>query len=126
MKATCALLALALTFVTSCFAKIVSSDELYFIKNKDGRTPISTVNDLIKDKAISKIKTYGDGSAHIISFAKKNGPVKLYSVDQKGFIYSIKPFTDYSVMKVEPNGKFSFQEVPKRKYLVNSKGFFLY
>lgn len=125
MKAVLMILALSL-LTSSSFAKIISTDDKFFITTKDGQIPLSSVNDMLKSKTISKIKLYGDGSAHIISFAKKKGPMKLYSVDEKGFIYSIKPFSEYSVTKVDENGKFSFQEDPKRKYTVSPKGFFFY
>lgn len=85
-----------------------------------------SVNDMIQKNTISNIKTYGDGNANLISFSENKGPVKLYSVDHKGFIYSIKPFSNYTVSDVDADGKFKFTEVPNRRYVVDAKGFFFY
>lgn len=126
MKMLLTLLALALMLSTSAFAKIVTNDGQFFIKTKKGTHPIMSVNELIEKKEISQIKMYGKGNVHVLSFATKKGPEKLYSVDQKGFIYSIKPFSDYSISKVDANGKFQFKQVPKRNYVVDAKGFFFY
>lgn len=124
MKTTLALLALSAIFSTSAFAKIVMKKNQYFIETKRHATPLSLVNELVKKDQITRVKVYGN--AHLISYATKEGPVKLYSVDEKGFTYAIEPFSTYSVSNIEKNGKFQFNEVPGRKYVVDAKGFFIH
>lgn len=126
MKTALTLISFLLLISTSSFARIVHSQDKMFIEHDGNRVPLETVNILIKDKKISKIKLYGEGKAHVISFAKKGESEKLYSVDEKGFIYSLDPFTNYRVKDVHDDGRISFQEVPGRKYKISSKGFFLY
>lgn len=125
MKNVCLMLSFLIT-TSSAFAKITIKDKKIFIEDKSTSTPLLAVNDMLKDKSISKLKTYDDGKIHLISFAKKDGPVKLYSVDEKGFIYDIAPFSGYTVTKINDKGQFEFAEVPNRKYTVSSKGFYLY
>lgn len=119
-------LSLSLLISTSALAKIVSDNGQYFVETKDGKKPLMNVNDMIKKKTISKVKIYGDGKVNLISFAKDDGPMQLHSVDEKGFIYNIEPFSKYEVTEVFSDGKFTFKEAPNRKYTVNSKGLFLY
>ena len=120
------ILPLLVLMTSSAFANIVSSKGEYFVETKNGKNPIMNVNEMVKNETISKIQTYGEGKVHMISFSKENGPVMLYSVDEKGFIYSIKPYSAYTVSSVDKDGKVSFKEVPKRKFSVDAKGFFLY
>lgn len=126
MKTSLSLLTLSLVLSTSAFAKIVKEKDRLFVETRNSKTPIHMVNQLIKEKKISKLKTYENGKVHVLSFSKHDGPVKLYSVDEKGYIYSIEPFSNYSISHVDDNGKFQFNEVPNRKYVVDAKGFFLY
>lgn len=120
-----------ITFIASslllsqiAFAKITTAKDNYFIQTSQGDIPIILVNTMIKEKKISAIMLYGD--ANLISYATKDGVVKLYSVDAKGFTYSIEPFASYNVTSTELDGKFQFKEKPDRKYFVDAKGFFLY
>lgn len=124
MKRTLTLLALSAALSTSAFAAIVSSKGQYFIETKSGVQPLMAVNEMIQKNTISNIKTYG--SANLISFSEKKGPVTLYSIDHKGFIYSIKPFSGYTVSDVDAEGKFKFSEVPNRQYVVDAKGYYFY
>lgn len=126
MRTEITLLTFLLLISTSSFARIVHNQDKMFIEHGGNRVPLESVNLLIKDNKISKIKLYGEGRAHVISFAKKGDSEKLYSVDEKGFIYSLDPFTNYQVKDVYEDGRLSFQEVPGRKYKISSKGFFLY
>jgi|GEM_PF-6034368 len=126
MKTSLALLTLAFLLPSSIYAKIISSNDLYYIQTRKGNVPVMSVNKMISEKTISNIKIYGNGMPHLISFATKNGPVKLYSVDERGFIYSIEPFTSFTVSTTEDNGQFQFNEVPGRKYNVDTKGFFFH
>ena len=126
MKTSVVLLTLSFLLPTSIYAKIISSNDLYYIQTRKGNVPVMSVNKMISEKNISNIKIYGNGMPHLISFAKKNGPVKLYSVDEIGYIYSIEPFTSYTVSTTEDDGQFQFNEVPGRKYNVDSKGFFFH
>jgi len=126
MKKSLTMLTLMTFFATSAYAKVFIHKDKYFIKTLQGGTPLLSVNELLKEESISRIKIYGNGNAHLISFSKNNGPEKLYSVDENGFTYAIEPFTSYSVSSAEEDGRFQFNEIPGRKYRVNSKGFFLY
>ena len=126
MKKTLTLLSLSMLLTTSVFAKIVTEEGQYYVESKAGKTAMMNVNDMLKKNEISKVKIYGEGKVNLISFSKESGPEKLYSVDEKGFIYSIEPFTSYTVTNVMPDGKFQFKETPKRKYTVSPKGFFVY
>jgi len=126
MKKTLTLITLGVILSTSAFAKIVAVDGQYFIESKQGKSALVSVNELIKNKSVTNVKLYGEGKANLISFSKSDMPETLYSVDEKGFIYSIKPFATYTVSSVDADGKFQFKEVPKRKYTVDAKGFFIY
>lgn len=126
MKKTLTLLTLSAILSTSAFAKIVTENGQYFIESKQGKAALLSVNDLVKKKAALKVKTFGEGKANLISFSNDGGPETLHSVDEKGFIYAIKPFSSYTVTNVDADGKFQFKEVPKRKYVVDAKGFFFY
>lgn len=126
MKTAFTLIVFLLLISTSSFARIVHTQDKMFLEQGGNRVPMETVNQLIREKKISKIKLYGEGKAHVISFAKKGEAEKLYSVDEKGFIYSLDPFASYRVKNVHDDGRISFQEVPGRKYKISSKGFFLY
>ena len=109
----------------SLFAAITSEKGKYYITSKNGKAPLLKVNELLSNKKIKNVKIYDNGRINAISF--KNGKErKLYSVDSKGFIYSIAPFSKYDISKVHTNGKFEFKQIPNRKYTVNEKGFFLY
>jgi len=124
-----------LTFIIGCailfhipngHSKIVNQNGEFFVVNNQERIPIFIVNQLIEKGELSRIKLYGAGSAHLISFKKNNDKEeKLYSVDEKGFIYSISPFTDYSVTDVDELGNFKFRETQNKKFFINPKGFFL-
>lgn len=126
MKNLMTLLSLSVFFSTSAFAKIIVNKNLLYIQTSTEVAPLTTVNDLIKQNSISNLKMYGNGSAHIISYAIKKDVVKLYSVDEKGFTYAIEPFSSYNVSNTDEQGKFQFNEIPGRKFVVDSKGFFLY
>ena len=126
MKTFVILLVLSILLSATANAKVIISKDIYYIENKNGNIPLLSVNAMIKEKSISKIVLYGNGSANLISFATKNGPVKLYSIDEKGFTYSIEPFASYNVTSTDQDGKFEFKEVPKRKYYIDAKGFFFY
>lgn len=126
MKTALILACFILFTSTASFGRIVHSKDKLFLEQNGERIPIETVNQLVKDKTISKIRLYGEGKVHLISFAKKGDAEKLYSVDDKGFIYSLSPFTNYKVKDIDGEGKISFQEAPGKKYRISSKGFFFY
>jgi hypothetical protein len=126
MKTAFTLFTFLILISSSSFARIVHTQDKIFFEQWGNRVPLETINRLITEKKISKIKLYGEGKAHVISFAKKGEKEKLYSVDEKGFIYSLEPFTNYKIKDVHEDGKFSFHEVPGRNYKVSPKGFFLY
>ena len=116
-----------LAFLTfSSYAKVVFTKDRLYLQKKGEQLPISFVNEMIENKAISKIKLYGGGDIRLISFAKEDSKEKLYSVDEKGYVYSIEPFTSYSVSKVNSNGTVEFKQQPGKQYRINKDGFFLY
>lgn len=111
---------------TSAFASIVRVDDKLFLRSKGKQVPLLMVNELIQNKTVTKVKLYGEGRVPMVSFAKKNEKEKLYSVDEKGFVYSIEPFASYDVADIGDDGSIRFKQVPGRKYKINSQGFFLY
>lgn len=125
MKNASLILACAL-MASSSFASIVSEKGRLFVQTQTSKQPIMKVNELTAKNQIDKVKLYDNGSVNIISFSTPKEGQRLYSVDQKGYIYSIEPFSKYEVSKVHPGGKIEFKQVPNRKYTVNEKGFFLY
>ena len=126
MKNVSVLLLSAFLFNSPAFAKIVVQKNKVFIEGDGNRTPLSLVNEMIKKKEISKLKLYGAGKANVISFAKKGEKEKLYSVDKKGFVYAIDPFSKYEVKKVDDKGLVQFKEVPGKSYKITSQGFFIH
>jgi hypothetical protein len=111
---------------TSLFAKIVKKEDGLYIESKESQSPIESINHLVRLGSVKKLTIYGNGNINLVSFAKGNGPLKLYSVDLKGFIYAIEPFSSYRISEVHPDGSFRFQEFPNRKYKINDQGYFLY
>ena len=120
------LIILSLITSFSALAKVVIKKDELFLDTKAGRTPISSLNTMLDKKEVKNLKLHGDGKAHVVSFAKKNGEEKLYSIDQRGFIYDIEPFSKYSVSKVYENGDIEFKEVPGKRYKVTAEGYFVY
>jgi hypothetical protein len=116
-----------LSFVSfSAIGKIVPVNGRFFIEASGARQPIFLVNDAIDKGLVSKVKLFNGGRIHILSFAKEKGEEYLYSVDEKGFTYSIHPFSSYTVSDVDDDGKFRFQQVPGKKFFVDKNGFFLH
>jgi len=111
---------------SAAFAKITIEKNQLYIETNSVKAPLLVVNQMLKEKSISNLKTYEKGNIHLVSFAKKDGAVKLYSVDEKGFIYDIAPFSSYSVSSTDEKGRFEFAEIPNRKYTISPKGFYLY
>lgn len=126
MKTVLTFFALLITVQTTAFAKIVMIDDKVYLR-KDGRqVPVFRVNELIDKSKVKKVNLYGEGKAHIISFAIGKEREKLYSVDNNGYIYSIEPFSKYSVEKIADGDRFVFREQPGKKYRVTDKGFFIH
>lgn len=126
MKKMLSTLLLLSALVPIAQAKIIKEKYDFLIVTKKGESPIFMVNKLIKEKSVSRIKIYGNGDIHLLSFAKDGEEEKLYSVDDKGYIYAIDPFSSFTVSKVEKDGGFQFKEKPGVKYKVSSNGFFLH
>lgn len=121
------LLMMLITLIpSSVFAKIYASEGKFYVQSYGERNPIFMVNDLSQKNLISKIKLFGSGKVHLISYAQKGEKEKLYSVDSSGYIYAIQPFADYSVSTVDDDGRIQFKEQPSKKYYISSKGYFLY
>lgn len=125
MKTTFALLA-TLILSSSAFAKIVSNDHRYFVSTNGKEQPIHLLNSLIENKQVSAIKIYAGGNINVISFAKKGGAEKLYSIDDKGYMYAIEPFANYRINKIDRDNMIRFAEAPSKRFFVNNKGFFIY
>ncbi len=124
MKTT--LLLLSLLISSASFARIVSLDHRYYIETNGKEEPIYLLNELIEKKIVKTIKVYNGGNVNMISFAKKGEAEKLYSIDEKGYIYAIEPFSKYRVSKVDRNNHIQFAEAPSKKYFINSHGYFIY
>jgi len=121
------LLVLSFLATNVSWAKVVINKDQLFLETTAGRTPISSLNTMIEKRQIKNLKLHGDGVAHIVSFAKKKGEEpKNYSIDHRGFIYDIEPFSRYTITKVHPNGEFEFKEAPGKRYKVTSEGYFIY
>lgn len=126
MKTMLSAILVFVSLYSSVQAKIIQNDDEFSIQTQKGVTPIFMVNKLIKENAVSKIKVYANGNIHLLSFSKGDEIEKLYSVDEKGYIYAIEPFSSFTVLKVENDGQIQFKEKPGVKYKVSSNGFFLH
>lgn len=124
MKATLILLAMLLS--STSFARIVSLDHRYYIETNGKEEPIYLLNSLIEKKAVKTIKIYGGGNINVISFAKNNGPEQLYSIDEKGYMYAIEPFSKYKISKIHNNNLIQFAEAPNKRFFINSQGYYIY
>lgn len=119
---------MSLTFLlsSSAFAKIVVNSNSFFVESKGNRKPIALLNTMAENKEISEVKLFSEGRVNLVAFSKNGEKEKIYSVDEDGFIYSIEPFTNYRVKHIDSEGIVTFKEEPKRRYRINTKGFFLY
>lgn len=116
---------ISMMVLASAHSKVLLRQGRFFVETKGERKPIMMVNTLADQGAISQVKLYGDGKVNLISFKKEGeNKEKLYSVAENGFIYSIKPFTDYEVQSVK-DGLVQFKQ-NQRRYKIDSKGFFIY
>ncbi|HLW57275.1 MAG TPA: hypothetical protein VKY27_07815 [Bacteriovoracaceae bacterium] len=120
------LLMLSVLVANVSWAKVVISKDQLFLETTAGRTPLSSLNTMLEKREVKKLKLHGDGKAHIVSFAKKNGDVRNYSIDHRGFIYDIEPFSKYTITKVHPNGDIEFKETPGKRYKITSEGYYVY
>jgi len=116
---------LSIIFSTISFAKIIKKSDQLYVKSTHREEPIHLINNLIKEGSVSKITIFGNGSINLLSFAKKGGDEKIYSVDEKGFAYAIEPFASFTIEKTTKDGRFQFHQKPAKQYYVNSEGFFL-
>ena len=111
---------------THAFAKIVISEDKLYLRKGGDSIPLVFVNDLIEKKLVSEVKLFGKGDIHLISFAKNGEKEKIYSVDEKGYVYSIEPFASYSIKDINKKGLVEFKQAPGKRYRINSKGIFVY
>ncbi len=125
MKSALTFIALLIVLKSTAFAKIVMIDDKVYLRKDGQQIPVFVVNELIEKEKVKKVHLFGDGKIHLISFAEGKDAEKLYSVDDKGFIYSIAPYSKYRVKDVIDNERFVFQEVPGKRYRVTGKGFFI-
>jgi hypothetical protein len=107
------------------WAKIVSTDGKLFLRAQGKQIPLELVNGLVKKGEVSEVTLYKGGDIRLLSFARKGeAKPKVYSVDEKGFVYSIEPYTNYTVKKV--TGEHVQFKEDSKKYKVDPKGFFIY
>lgn len=126
MKSAFFFIVLILGLQSLAFGKVVMVDDRVYIR-KDGRQiPVFLVNELIEKRRVKKVNLFGEGKAHLISFAIKGESEKLYSIDDQGFIYAIEPYSKYNVNKVTDSGDFAFREMPGKMFKVTDKGFFIH
>jgi hypothetical protein len=126
MKTLLTFFALLIVLKSSAFAKIVMIDDKVFLRNDGQQVPVFAVNDLIEKNKVKKVHLYGEGRVHLISFAIKNNPEKLYSIDEKGFIYAIEPYSKFKVGRIVEDNRFVFQEMPGKQFRVTEKGYFIH
>ncbi len=112
-------------FNSNALGKIIKKEDGIFIQSRGEEKEIFLVNQLLKKGLLSNLTTYKDGQVHLLSFKTKDKPLRLYSVDSKGFIYDIKPFSEYEVSEVTPSQFFKFRELPNRSFRVDAHGFFI-
>lgn len=125
MKSALTLISLLIVLKSTAFAKVVIIDDKVYLRKDGQQIPVFMVNEMIEKEKVNKVNLFGEGRIHLISFASKGENEKLYSIDDKGYIYSIEPFSKYKVNKVVDKERFVFQEVPKKKFRVTEKGFFI-
>lgn len=125
MKSALTLIAFVL-LTSSAFARIVEIEHRYYVETNGVEEPISLLNDLVVKKQISTIKIYSGGKLNMVSFAKKGEKEKHYSVDGKGFMYEIQPFSNYRVSRIDRQNMIHFAEAPKKRFFINSDGFFIH
>lgn len=106
-------------------ARIIFQKERLYLQSNGEQRPLSMVNELIQKNAISKVKIYDNGGINLISFSTRSGEEKIYSVDEKGFVYSIAPFTNFSISRIG-HGLVEFKQFPGRQYRIDRNGYFLY
>jgi hypothetical protein len=112
-------------FNFNALGKIIKKEDGVFIQSSGKEKEVFLVNQLLKKGLLSNLTTYKDGQIHLLSFKTINKPLRLYSVDSKGFIYDIKPFSEYEVSEVTPAQYFKFKELPKKSFRVDAHGFFV-
>ena len=125
MKSVLTFFALLIVLKSTAFAKVVMIDDKVYLRKDGQQVPVFVVNDLIEKEKVKKVNLFGDGKIHLISFAVGKEEEKLFSIDDKGFIYAIEPFAKYRVKDVFDNERFVFKEVPGKRFRVNGKGFFI-
>ncbi|MES2527851.1 MAG: hypothetical protein V4598_12230 [Bdellovibrionota bacterium] len=125
MKSVLTFFALLIVMKSTAFAKIVMIDDKVYLRKDGQQVPVFVVNELIEKEKVKKVHLFGEGKIHLISFAEGKDEEKLYSVDDKGYIYAIAPYSKYRVKDVIDNERFVFQEVPGKRFRVTGKGFFI-
>lgn len=125
MKSALTFIALLIVLKSTAFAKIVMIDDKVYLRKDGQQVPVFVVNELIEKEKVKKVHLFGEGRIHLISFAEEGEKEKLYSVDEKGYIYAIEPYSRYRVSKVVDKERFVFKEEPKKNFRVTNKGFFI-
>ena len=110
---------------TKADGKIIKKEDGIFIQTGELEKEIFLVNQLIKKGDLSSLTIYQDGRLNLISFKTTLNTKKLYSVDSKGFIYDIKPYSGYEISEISPSQYFKFKEIPKKYFSVDKNGFFI-
>jgi hypothetical protein len=119
------LMFLSICFSANAWSKIISHEGKMYLRDSGKQVPLELVNELVKKGEVSEVTLFEGGEVRMLSFARKGQPARIYSVDQKGFVYSIEPFTNYRV-KTTKKGLVQFHEEPKRFYKIDPNGIFTY
>ncbi len=107
------------------YGKIIKKDNEFYVKSGALEKAIFKVNELIKKSELRGITIFDNGNIHIMSFINTSGERKLYSIDQQGFMYDIKPYSSYEIVEILPGERFKFKQRPEKIFRVDQKGFFL-
>jgi hypothetical protein len=114
-----------LQLLLPAYGKIIKKDNEFYVKSGALEKAIFKVNELIKKSEIRGITIFDNGNIHLMSFINGSGERKLYSIDQQGFMYDIRPYSSYEIVEILPGERFKFKQRPEKIFRVDQKGFFL-
>jgi hypothetical protein len=117
--------AIWLQLMMQAHSTIVKKADGIYVQKDQKEKEIFLVNQLIKKGELSNLTLYHNGGLNLISFKTNLNNKKLYSVDSKGFIYDIKPYSDYQIAEIYPSLHFKFKELPKKIFWIDDNGYFL-
>ncbi len=114
-----------LQLLIPAYGKIIKKDNEFYVKSGVLEKAIFKVNELIKKSELKGVTIFDNGNIHLMSFTHANGERKLYSIDQQGFMYDIKPYSAFEIVEILPGERFKFKQRPDKIFRVDQKGFFL-